>query len=366
MTKTTTLAAAVLVAASTSEPQTEPEWPDLEPRRTWGLTVADWNADGVGDVLINNHRDGFRDGREWPDLLVVSDGDTWRVELTLPYADRHGCTALDADSNGMLDFFCAVGAQAGDGEGANELWLQTDDGWTEAAAEWQIDDPMARGRHVATLDWNSDGRDDLFVGVAHRVGAKTSAAIWLNRDDRFERHDVDQYGTDCAVPWKDGVVVCDINHRLGTHTWWLRPGRPAVRLGAYVEAVVTDGLLVLVGEDHLIITDGSPVVLGWARSLIGSQRVDLPRPARAEHIRPGLSADDHSIYVTAGGCTPDDEPRVDLPDMVVTHDGNGWKVEDAPNGAGCTMSAHHLLDGRVLVMEGAADGTPGVGRLWQP
>lgn len=349
--KATLAAIPLALLAAVPEPPA-PHWPDLEPRRTWGLTVADWNGDGVGDVLVNNHRDGFPNLPDWRDLLLVSDGNTWRVELELPYADRHGCSALDANADGLLDFFCAVGAQAGGGTGPSELWLQHGGGWVESAVAWGIDDPYARGRFAATVDWDGDGRDDLFVSVEPRARVdpiKAPAAIWLNRGDHFVKVPVNgRYGTHCAVAWRGGVVVCD-EGRLADHpgAWWLVPGRPPVELGPYPYAATMGDALVLVAADHV---------------LIGDEYIDLPRPARTIHPAQGgrparvspqtaVSAGSDGVYIIAEGC----REGAPVSDMIIVRDGAGWVVADAPNSAGCTSTVAHLGD-QVLVISNGVGG----------
>jgi hypothetical protein len=372
----TTVAAIAVAGVIVTPTSTSPQpsiWPDLAPMDTWGMTVADWNDDDAPDVLMINHRDGYPQNRpDWHDLLVVSDGNTWRVELELPFADRHGCAAVDADGNGRLDFFCAVGSSpiaAHDGLGPNELWLQDADGWVEAAAAWGIDDPPSRGRYVTTVDWNDDGRDDLFVGTAPRSDMERHPAVWINRGDRFTSERVDHWGTNCAVPWRGGVVVCDVGPLLGTTAWWLRPGEPSVNLGAYHNAAVTGDNLVLLAGDHVSIVGGE-VEVGTANGPVRGERVNLPRPARdpstpnipvSERGRASVFADDNVIYVVNAGCSAD--PAAVLPDMVVTGD-ERWTVADVPGSTGCTTTAQHLGDGRVLISARTTTGQPVGIRIW--
>lgn len=42
--------------------------------------------------------------------------------------DRHGCTAIDVNSDGIKDIVCGVGANRGQGHGYNELYLSSPNG----------------------------------------------------------------------------------------------------------------------------------------------------------------------------------------------------------------------------------------------
>ncbi len=329
--------AAIPLALAVTTPATTPTTVDVPATNPWRTVTADWNNDGQLDVLVINHRDGYDTKPDWHDMLIVADGDEWRVELELPYADRHGCTALDANNDDRLDFFCAVGSSQtdhNDGLGPNELWLQTDDGWTEAAQAWGIDDPANRGRFVAVVDWNRDGRDDLFVGVAPRSDMDVHAAIWFNRGTHFVPRTVKYWGTACAVPWGDGVVVCDVGGRLGKNTWWLRPGRAPVLIGHYNYAVATVGRLALFADAYV---------------QIGGRRLNLPRG----DITPA-SINANNLYVPTASCLAD--VPTDKPDMVYQFAANAWS--DAPNDPGCTSAVAHLDGDRVLLWERSMDGTP--------
>jgi VCBS repeat protein len=126
--------------------------------RSWSANVADWNEDGLDDVLLVNHAKGMTLYRNTGAGFVVT-------RVIGGGVDRHDCALGDANDDGLLDFFCSVGADRGTGTGINELWLQSVGGvFTEHGAAWGIQDPYGPGRWAAFLDANGDGIDDLFIG----------------------------------------------------------------------------------------------------------------------------------------------------------------------------------------------------------
>lgn len=82
-------------------------------------------------------------------------------------ADRHYCVAGDFNADGLQDIFCSVGADRGTAVKSNELYIQPPDHtFTEQAYQWDVTDPLARGRYSAVLDANNDGYPDIFAGSA--------------------------------------------------------------------------------------------------------------------------------------------------------------------------------------------------------
>ena len=142
------------------------------PSRTWGSAFVDFDRDGWPDLLVGRHlrkalllrnRSGLSFSLlDEPSLTVVEEGRT--------YYDRHGCAWGEANGDGSPDAYCAAGAQSGEGEGRNQLLLQTRSGLRDAAAEMDVQDALGRGRSVHWLDFDGDGDLDLFVGNEIRSG----------------------------------------------------------------------------------------------------------------------------------------------------------------------------------------------------
>jgi hypothetical protein len=48
------------------------------------------------------------------------------IDGTTKSIDRHGCTSIDVNLDGIVDIVCGVGADSGKGYGYNELYLTSD------------------------------------------------------------------------------------------------------------------------------------------------------------------------------------------------------------------------------------------------
>jgi hypothetical protein len=128
---------------------------------TWGVTAADFDADGWTDVFLGRHN------RQTPKLMLGGRGG--RFTRTAPSAlrlrDRHGCAAGDVDADGLPDLFCSIGANRGTNMTSNELWLAV--GTREhrqATADAGLNDPFGRGRVAAFMHLDADPYPELFVG----------------------------------------------------------------------------------------------------------------------------------------------------------------------------------------------------------
>jgi hypothetical protein len=142
--------------------------------------------------------------------------------VTFPNVDRHSCAAGDANGDGRLDLFCAVGALHGAGVKTNELWIQQRDGtFEDQAVGMRVADPVGRGRLGVFFDLDHDRYADLFIAnrpdrtdglpSRHRVLANPSGHHYEPRSVL----DLDAAGgADCVVAedldrdgWED-IVLC--------------------------------------------------------------------------------------------------------------------------------------------------------------
>lgn len=156
--------------------------------RTWGATVGDYNGDGRQDVVIVPHYEGAAR------LYRNVGGRFVRVPYNrFPAAkkDRHDCDWGDVNGSGRLDLYCTVGGGKGLQQNPNELWIQRPDGsFVERAGEWGVKSINGKGRDVAFLDANGDGRLDLYVanGYPREDGRRSENRLYINvRGKRF-RH----------------------------------------------------------------------------------------------------------------------------------------------------------------------------------
>jgi FG-GAP-like repeat len=138
--------------------------------RTFSATVEDYDRDGFQDALVIRHYPELNPDIPQPRL--------WHNEenLTPPpprafadkgaaftKTDRHHCTWGDADVDGDLDLFCAVGLGK---YSENELWLQKPDHTFtgNVANGWGLQqDTNGRFRMATFIDANGDPYPDIYV-----------------------------------------------------------------------------------------------------------------------------------------------------------------------------------------------------------
>jgi hypothetical protein len=149
--------------------------------------LFDYDSDSDPDLFLNNHytRPLFYDNqgatmqkRKFP--VLVASGHT--------VYDRHNCMWGEANFDGRPDFYCSSGAQRGRGEGPNQLLLQSSSGFSNATNDYRVADKFGRGRSANWLDFNRDGRLDIYVGNRTRAGAPN--VMFRRGRDRFVRADV--------------------------------------------------------------------------------------------------------------------------------------------------------------------------------
>ncbi|GAA1477839.1 hypothetical protein GCM10009623_22850 [Nocardioides aestuarii] len=146
-------------------------WPSTP---SWDVTPVDYDGDGDVDFSMSLHMRNAGELRR-----NNGDGTFTRVGVgaVMPrpspeggLVDRHSCAWSDVDRNGLPDLYCAAGRYRSnrlkDESINNELFLQTSAGsFRDVATASGVGEPCTRGRHIAVLDVNGDGWDDLFVGA---------------------------------------------------------------------------------------------------------------------------------------------------------------------------------------------------------
>jgi hypothetical protein len=146
---------------------------------TSGAAVADINGDGWPDLFVARH---------WhPANLWFNNQDGTFSPADVSYfqsiTDRHDCQAADFNKDGRKDILCSVGANRGTTVKANALYIQQPGHtFADQAYQWNVSDPMGRGRYGAVLDANNDGYPDIFYGTEslRPDGMPSTDRLYLN------------------------------------------------------------------------------------------------------------------------------------------------------------------------------------------
>ena len=195
---------------------------------------ADFNNDGHLDLFA-----GFKDGVA--NRLYRYDGSRFAdVAAELGVADLTDTRAAawgDYNADGHLDLYVGFTRRSG---AANKLYRNDGDGkhFTEIGRELGID-VKGETRQVSWIDFDNDGRVDLFVAfrdapnmLFHNDGAKftdvakdlgvddprkTVGAVWfdMNDDGRLDVFTANQDGTLNGLFRNDGARFVDVAHELG-------------------------------------------------------------------------------------------------------------------------------------------------------
>ncbi|HYO60274.1 MAG TPA: VCBS repeat-containing protein [Actinomycetota bacterium] len=133
--------------------------------RTWGSAWADFESDGDPDLFLVRH---------WREpILFLNEGGVFDAIPTPPdlvgtHMDRHACAWGEGNQDGRPDILCTQGADNGQGEGPNQLLLNTGDSLRDRAPQFRIQYAKARGRTVNWVDYDEDGDLDVFLGTTER------------------------------------------------------------------------------------------------------------------------------------------------------------------------------------------------------
>ncbi len=369
------LLAASLVAHGQAGTRYQATW--LEYSKGWSSIVADFNRDGHDEVYNTGHD---RDDRIWywsPTGYVPG-------PQVMPYVDRHACVAADVNQDGLLDMYCAIGADKGTGAKLNELWFQGPDGVFTLQANTGVEDAYGRGRHVTFLDFNHDGWPDLYLtneATDRSDGHPNINHLFINqKDGTFAEQTTiatGSIGFQCARKgdidgdgWDD-LAVCGVkegshlyvNDRQGNFTELSTPAT----LVPWNDARFVD--LNGDGRDDLVLVNTNNVLQVWLNT--GSSPYYAGAPSYSYQL-PGVAASvtvgdfdgngKKDLYVVVQDAKCETTLVDTAPDFVFWGQGNGGYVAQQQTQqqgyAGCGHLAD-TVDGDKVLLEQGGEGYKG-------
>ncbi|MGM9488240.1 FG-GAP repeat domain-containing protein [Ideonella sp. YS5] len=361
------MAALLMTTAAGAQAQYQAQY--LETTQDWGSVVADFDGDGHDDLYITGHDENDRIWYWTPTGYVPS-------AFVFPPSDRHDCDAADFDRDGLLDIYCAVGANQGTGKGYNELWIQAEGGTFYKMLDHGAEDPYGRGRLPVFLDVNHDGYPDVYVtneatdrtdgqpNINHlfinQAGAGFAEAPSLATGAR---------GFACAVKgdinhdgWDD-LVVCNTEGR--SHLYINNRGGDFKRLTATPSLDVTwrDAKLVDMdgdGWDDLVVLNNQNTVQVWLNThhspFYETANFSTKLVVQAVKITVGDFNRDgfKDVYVVLQKRDCKDSYHDAAPDVVFKgHPGPSWtKLTLAQDYGGCGHLADTVDGSKILLMNG--------------
>lgn len=223
--------------AAPSEPRFEAVQPDLVGVSGGQPTCwADFNNDGNLDLFVGTNG-------KTPNKLYLNNGGGTFNEVAKEAGvadtiDTRGGACGDFDGDGNIDIYVGFTKRSG---AAGKLYRNEGNGkhFTDVAKQWGVDLSGMESRQIAFVDYDNDGRVDLFVAerdapnnlfhnegdhyknVAKEMGVddprKTVGALWFdyNQDGRLDLFCANQDGDKNGLWRNDGTTFTDVAGELG-------------------------------------------------------------------------------------------------------------------------------------------------------
>ncbi len=151
----------------------------------FGGAWGDFNGDAFPDLFVTNHFQSppthYQNGGNGTFIDVT--GNSFPASIT---GDTHGSSWADIDNDSDLDLIVTRGGGFGQGGQANGMYINNGGIFTDQAQTLGISYPLGRGRTPVWLDYNRDGKLDLFVSTLARTEApptlfeQTSSGTFTN------------------------------------------------------------------------------------------------------------------------------------------------------------------------------------------
>jgi hypothetical protein len=152
---------------------------------THGAAWGDFDADGLPDLYLTNHLNAPKLYRNVGRGRFEDVTEKW-FQLLKPSVDKHGAAWADFDNDGRLDLVQLAGAERGVGTEPKQLFMNRGDRFEESAESFGLANPLGRTRMPLWVDFDRDGKLDLFQGAEARFDDKTPPFIFMQREGRFE------------------------------------------------------------------------------------------------------------------------------------------------------------------------------------
>lgn len=151
---------------------------------THGAAWGDYDRDGLPDLYLTNHLNEAKlyrnqGGGRFADVSYL----TFKKDDL--QGDKHGAQWADYDNDGQLDLVQLTGAVRGVGQEPKRLFRNQNGKFKDVARKVGVENLLGRTRIPLWVDFNGDGRLDLFQGAEQRLDDKLPPFVYLQKGNIF-------------------------------------------------------------------------------------------------------------------------------------------------------------------------------------